>query len=127
MSLIDRYRGTLIWIGALTLVLAVVTIIAHYLTSMSLRWLWLAVITGGTAGAFFYDKTMSRRQIVARRIPEKALLWLCLIGGTLGGLVVMLGRRHKTIDSEFKLAMGIIIGLQIGALVFWLFNTLTAP
>lgn len=63
--------------------------------------------------AYGIDK---RRAIKKRwRIPEKTLLGLAIIGGTLGALAGMYGFRHKTKHLKFVLGVPIILILQIGS------------
>ncbi len=86
--------------------------------------LWLAVINIWTIVAFWSDK----RQAVAgvRRVRERDLLLLALIGGTLGAFWARHRFRHKTRKEPFStqlqlIAMvqaGVVIGLAIFALPF---------
>lgn len=128
MRLIERHRKALIWAGGLMLVTLIVAIALYFGLYDESRFLvWFVTVTVVTAAAFLYDKQVSRLNDPGRRIPELALLWMCLIGGSVGGIIVMLGRRHKTIDPQFRFMLGIIVGIQIGALLFWIWSALTAP
>jgi len=128
MRLIERHRKAAIWAGGLTLATLAAAIALHFLPpEFPAAIVWFVSITLSTALAFLYDKQVSRLNDPGRRIPELALLWMCLIGGSLGGIVVMLGRRHKTIDPQFRFILGIIVGIQIGAVLFWTWSRLTAP
>lgn len=51
-----------------------------------------------------------------RRTPEKVLWFLCLIGGSLGGLIAMQTFRHKTKKTSFQFVMGLIVVMQLGAI-----------
>lgn len=126
MRLIERHRKAAIWAGGLTLLALAAAIAMHFLPPEAPALLvWFIAVNAVAAGAFIYDKQVSRRNDPGRRIPELALLWMCLIGGSVGGIVVMLGRRHKTIDPQFRFVLGIIVGIQIGAFLFWLWSRLT--
>jgi uncharacterized membrane protein YsdA (DUF1294 family) len=60
-------------------------------------------------GMMKHDKQQARRH--GRRIPEKRLLTLGLIGGAFGGIAGMQMFRHKTKHAAFKLgypAMAIV-------------------
>lgn len=128
MGLISRHRKAAIWAGGLTLATLAAAILLHFVPpDFPPAAVWFIAVTLATALAFLYDKQVSRLNDPGRRIPELALLWMCLIGGSLGGIVVMLGRRHKSIDPQFRFILGIIVGIQIGALAFWLWSRLTAP
>ncbi len=60
---------------------------------------WLIVINVVTAGAYAYDKLAAPRG--GRRIRERTLWLLCLLGGVLGAWIVFFGMRHKTQHQSF--------------------------
>ena len=66
---------------------------------MSPLLLWLVVINVITAGAYAYDKLAAPRG--GRRVRERTLWILCLLGGALGAWIVFLGMRHKTQHQSF--------------------------
>ena len=68
--------------------------------------------------AMAWDKSLakSRRQ----RIPERALLLLDLLGGSLGGMIAMYLFRHKTLHLKFRVLPAVFLGAQAGVL-FWLY------
>lgn len=82
-----------------------------------LYWPWLIAGTLITFAYFWYDKKHAKR--AAKRIPEKVLLSMVLIGGVLGGWVGMLLLRHKTLHSHFWLTQWIASALHAGC-VWWL-------
>lgn len=47
------------------------------------------------------------------RIPEKTLLWLAVLGGTLGALLGMKVWHHKTLHKKFKYGIPAILILQL--------------
>lgn len=51
------------------------------------------------------------------RIPEKVLLSLCAIGGSLGGLIGMKLFRHKTLHPQFSIGIPAMLALHIVVLV----------
>jgi len=127
MNFVERNRKAMMWAAGLTLATLVVAIAAYFLAFKERAPLvWFLAVSGLTAAAFYYDKSMSKLNDPGRRIPELAMLWMCLIGGSVGGIIVMLGRRHKTVDPQFRFILGIIVGIQIGALVVWIWSRLTA-
>ena len=75
--------------------------------------LGLGLITFLTYG---YDKLQAIRG--GRRVPERALLVLTLIGGALGGWAGMLIWRHKTKHARFWIAQ--VLGTVAIAIVLWL-------
>jgi len=85
----------------------------------------LAVLCGincWTILRFWQDK---RRAMAGdRRIPEAALLWLALIGGSPGAFAARSLFRHKTRKEPFSTRLQLIAALQAGALIglavtFW--------
>ncbi|MDR0183045.1 DUF1294 domain-containing protein [Lysobacter arvi] len=78
-------------------------------------WLALNVVT---VLVYAYDKAIAgggRR----RRVPERTLLTLALLGGSPGALLAMGLLRHKTAKASFRRAMMAIVLLQIAALAFF--------
>ena len=51
-----------------------------------------------------------------RRVPEKRLFLLALLGGAPGGLLGMYAFRHKTRHPRFLLGFWALALLQLGAL-----------
>lgn len=63
--------------------------------------LYLIIINGITFIAFGVDKFLAVKNL--RRIPEKDLLALSFIGGSIGGLLAMFAFNHKVAKSAFLL------------------------
>lgn len=63
------------------------------------------------------DKLLAKEN--AWRIPERTLLMLAAIGGSIGVLLAMYTVRHKTRHAKFFLGVPAILVLQIG-LFFYL-------
>lgn len=68
-----------------------------------------------------WDKIISKKNRVELRIPEKVLLILSALGGSVAMLLCMLIIRHKTKHVKFMLGIPLIIILQFVA-VFALFH-----
>ena len=51
------------------------------------------------------------------RIPERTLLGLCAIGGSLGGLIAMKLFRHKTLHPQFSIGIPVLLAVHIVALI----------
>lgn len=47
------------------------------------------------------------------RVPESTLLWLALIGGSIGAYLGMRMWHHKTMHSKFKYGIPVIIVLHV--------------
>jgi len=52
------------------------------------------------------------------RIPEKTLLGVALVGGSLGSLIGMSTCRHKTRNPKFIVGIPIMLVLQLVAILF---------
>ena len=62
------------------------------------------------------DKRFARRGM--RRVPERRLFALALLGGAPGGLLGLYAFRHKTKHWYFVLGFWALTLLQLGALAF---------
>lgn len=78
--------------------------------------LYLVIINLITLFLFWNDKRRSKK--AGWRIPEKTLLGLCIIGGSVGGILGMRVFHHKTKHLQFSVGIPIILILQIGLFVF---------
>ena len=64
---------------------------------------------------FGYDKAGAAAG--NRRVPEKVLWTLALVGGSAGALAGMKLFRHKTRKISFQLVMGLIVLMHLG--IIW--------
>ena len=82
---------------------------------------YLLVLNFAAFAAFAYDKAMSIEG--RRRVPERRLLGLALIGGSAGAVVAQRVLRHKTQKEPFHSQLQAIVALHvllmIGAIVAW--------
>lgn len=78
-----------------------------YLLLLSLADFWLMGV----------DKRRARRE--RRRIPERVLLGLALLGGSLGGVLGMKLFRHKTRHWYFRYGLPGMLMLQTALLAAW--------
>jgi uncharacterized membrane protein YsdA (DUF1294 family) len=92
--------------------IAVALVVATGLSAIVAYVLGLGLTTFLTYG---YDKLRAIRG--GRRIPERALLLLSLVGGALGGWAGMLIWRHKTKHTTFWIAQ--VIGTLVIAAALW--------
>jgi uncharacterized membrane protein YsdA (DUF1294 family) len=79
---------------------------------------WLLAINVVTAGAYAWDKLSARRS--GRRVRERTLWLLCLLGGVVGAWIVFFGMRHKTLHRSFW-AVQIVASILWIAILLWLF------
>ncbi len=90
--------------------------------------LWLIAINLVTFLAFGVDKWKAKRKETresSRRVPEKTLFLLSILGGSVGALLGMRAFHHKTLHKTFRLGIPVILFLQItiplGLWVWWNF------
>ena len=78
--------------------------------------IWLALINLITFLVFGLDKWKAKRKEKnekVRRVPEKTLLILSALGGSMGALLAMRAFRHKTLHKAFRFGVPLILALQI--------------
>jgi uncharacterized membrane protein YsdA (DUF1294 family) len=61
------------------------------------------------------DKWKARRG--RWRIPEAALLWLAVLGGSVGALLAMWLFRHKTKHNKFRYGVPVILAVQVAVAI----------
>ena len=76
--------------------------------------IYLAVISLASIVVCIYDKVISKKNKVSLRIPEKVLLLLSALGGSLAMFATMLIIRHKTKHVKFMLGIPLIILAHAG-------------
>ncbi|MBQ3549016.1 MAG: DUF1294 domain-containing protein [Oscillospiraceae bacterium] len=81
-------------------------------------YLYLIVINVVAFFAFGLDKLKAKAD--AWRIPEKTLLGLAVIGGSVGAILGMRTFRHKTRHKQFSVGMPLILAVQIVIVVLLL-------
>ena len=80
---------------------------------LNILFAYLALISLISIIVCAYDKMISKKNKVQLRIPEKTLLFLSLIGGSVAMFATMILIRHKTKHVKFMLGIPLIIILQI--------------
>ena len=82
---------------------------------------YIAVISIISIIVCIYDKKVSKKNRVELRTPEKTLLLLSALGGSVAMFITMLIIRHKTKHVKFMVGIPVIMVVQ-AALVFLLFH-----
>ena len=82
---------------------------------------YIAIISIISVIVCIYDKKISKKNRVELRTPEKTLLLLSALGGSVAMLITMLLIRHKTKHAKFMVGIPFIIIIQ-AALVFALIH-----
>ena len=67
--------------------------------------------------AVYTDKMLAIQE--KRRIPEKTLYILALLGGSLAEYFTMRYVRHKTLHKKFMIGLPIIFGIQAALFIWW--------
>ncbi len=84
--------------------------------------LYIAIISIVSIVVCAYDKKISKKNRVELRVPEKVLLLLSALGGSVAMFITMLLIRHKTKHLKFMLGIPIIIIIQaaiVGVLFYF--------
>lgn len=74
--------------------------------------IYLVIINIAAFATYAWDKHLSKKR-GAWRIPEKNLLLLAAIGGSIGALFAMYTLRHKTLHKKFYLGVPAILIAQL--------------
>lgn len=78
-------------------------------------WLaWWLALNVATVLVYGYDKAIAGGR--RRRVPERTLLAMALLGGSPGALLAMGMFRHKTAKVPFRRSMLGIVALQLAVL-----------
>ena len=80
---------------------------------MKYLWLYLCTINALSFLLMLIDKQKAKKN--KWRIPEKTLLGVCLIGGSVGGLISMHLFRHKTKHPQFFIGIPLMLIVQLVA------------
>ena len=80
--------------------------------------IWTFTLSVVTGLAYLWDKQMAIRG--GRRIREKTLLGLCLLGGWPGGLVAGRWMRHKTLKTSYRVKFAACAALNIAVMLLLL-------
>ena len=73
---------------------------------------YIAIISLISIVVCIYDKKISKKNRVELRIPEKTLLLLSALGGSVAMFITMLIFRHKTKHVKFMLGIPLIMIIQ---------------
>ena len=78
---------------------------------------YIAIMSIVSVIVCIYDKKISKKNRVELRTPEKTLLILSALGGSVAMFITMLIIRHKT--KHFKFMVGIPVIMIIQAVAVW--------
>lgn len=75
--------------------------------------IYLCIINAAAFLLMLIDKAKAKKN--RWRIPERTLLGVCAIGGSLGGLLGMYLLRHKTLHKKFSIGIPLMLVLHLAA------------
>ena len=85
------------------------------MTTLGIYLIGINILTFLIYGA---DKWKAQRN--RGRIPEDTLIWMAIVGGSIGALLAMYLFRHKIRDRKFSLGVPAIIAVQVAVYYFFL-------
>ena len=85
-------------------------IVAFIGSPLGLLAAWLVLINTVTFLIFGVDKLLATHR---QRVPEKNLLLLAVVGGSVGALLGMYLFRHKTLHRVFRVGVPVILAVQL--------------
>ena len=77
---------------------------------------YLLVVNIAAFAVYGWDKMCAKRGMW--RVPEKILLLLAFLGGSVGAMVGMAIFRHKTLHWKFRYGVPLILILQLIGLIY---------
>ena len=88
--------------------------------------IWLVLFNLAAFFVFGFDKFKAKYKEThenARRVRERTLFLLAILGGSVGALLGMKVWRHKTLHKTFRIGIPLILALQIlipaGLWLYW--------
>ena len=89
--------------------------------ALSIFLAYILIISVVSVVVCIYDKKISKKNRVELRTPEKTLLLLSAIGGSVAMYITMLLIRHKTKHFKFMVGIPVIMVIQ-AVVIFFLFH-----
>ena len=85
-----------------------------------LPWLWVGAISLISMLICIYDK-IAAKKLPKHRTPEKTLLFLSALGGSLVMYITMQIIHHKTQHKKFMIGIPVIMALQIALIIVYFY------
>lgn len=79
---------------------------------------WIIFISIWSFAAMGYDKKQAKRK--GRRVPEKNLWLLAVVGGGIGAYLGMIVFNHKTRRTAFRIGFLLLAAIYIGVIIYTL-------
>ena len=84
---------------------------------MQILFIYLAIINAFSYLLMLVDKVKAKKK--RRRIPERTLLLVCAIGGSIGGMIGMKLFRHKTLHPQFTMGIPVMLAVQVSLFILF--------
>lgn len=84
---------------------------------MELILIYLVIVNAAGFLLMMIDKYKAKKNLW--RIPEKTLLGVAFIGGSVGAYMGMQTFRHKTKHPQFYIGIPVIMALQLAAVAYF--------
>ena len=78
---------------------------------------YLAIINAFSYLLMLVDKVKAKKK--RQRIPERTLLLVCAIGGSIGGMIGMKLFRHKTLHPQFTMGIPVMLAVQVSLFILF--------
>lgn len=79
---------------------------------------YLILINALSLALMLADKKKARKN--CWRIPERVLIGVAILGGSLGAMIGMNLFRHKTLHPKFSIGLPVIFAVQaVGCFLIW--------
>ena len=82
---------------------------------------WLMAISAISMILCIYDKIVSKSGRVELRIPERVLMLLSILGGSLAMYITMQIFHHKTKHLKFMIGIPVIMVLQAALIILYFY------
>lgn len=87
---------------------------------MKIILIYLLIINAAGFLVMTIDKLYAKKNMW--RIPERTLLGVAVIGGSIGVLAAMYTVRHKTKHMKFVIGVPVILAAQLGLILYFIFR-----
>ncbi|GAB6991870.1 DUF1294 domain-containing protein [Paenibacillus pini] len=84
----------------------------------TLIWIWFIFIN--VVGYLVMSEDKRRARNRRERVPERTLFILAAIGGSLGVLIAMYRKRHKTRHLSFRMGIPVLLVINVALYTYFL-------
>ena len=81
---------------------------------------WLALISLVSIVICIYDK-IAAKKLPRHRTPERTLIMLSILGGSLAMYITMQIIHHKTKHAKFMIGIPVIMALQVALVILYFY------